>query len=107
MNTMNGFYFLMGCKDVFVKTEKKNKTVGLAKAICEKMGFPASQNNVTELIRRLQKATYQLTILSNGRKCHDIKGNGFSYGSFVDENNTIIIDLNKPGGKNNGKNTIT
>lgn len=103
MNTMNGFYFLMGCKDVFVKTEKKNKTVGLAKAICEKMGFPASQNNVTELIRRLQKATYQLTILSNGRKCHDIKGNGFSYGSFVDENNTIIIDLNKPGGKHNGK----
>lgn len=58
MNKMNGFYFLMGCKDVFVKTEKKNKTVGLAKEICEKMGYPASQNNVTELIRRLQKATY-------------------------------------------------
>ena len=95
MNKMNGFYFLMGCKDIFVKTEKKNKTVGLAKEICEKMGFPPSQNNVNELIRRLQKATYQLTILSNGRKCHDITGDGFSYGSFVDENKTTIITLEK------------
>lgn len=30
MNRMNGFYFLIGCKDIFVKTEKKNKTVGVS-----------------------------------------------------------------------------
>lgn len=93
MNKMNGFYFMLGCKDCFIVTERKNKTVGLAKEICEKMGFPASQNNVKELLYRLQKATYQLITYSNGRKCHDITGSGFSYGNFVDENKTTIIIL--------------
>ncbi|MCG4624986.1 hypothetical protein [Anaerostipes hadrus] len=78
-----------------LKQKRKIKQWGLAKEICEKMGFPPSQNNVNELTRRLQRATYQLTILSNGRKYHDITGDGFSYGSFVDENKTTIVTLDK------------
>lgn len=95
MNKMNGFYFWIGCKDVFVVTDRKNKTTHLAQQICEKMGYPASQNNISELLYRLSKATYQIKTLTNGRSYYDISGDSFSCGNFVDENNTIIIDLNK------------
>lgn len=95
MSRKNGFYFWIGCKDVFVVTDRKNKTTRLAQQICEKMGYPASQNNISELLYRLSKATYQIKTLTNGRSYYDISGDSFSCGNFVDENNTIIIDLNK------------
>ena len=95
MNKMNGFYFWIGCKDVFVVTDRKNKTTRLAQQICEKMGYPASQNNISEFLYRLSKATCQIKTLTNGRSYYDISGDSFSRGKFVDENNTIIIDLNK------------
>lgn len=95
MSRKNGFYFWIECKDVFVVTDRKNKTTHLAQQICEKMGYPASQNNISELLYRLSKATYQIKTLTNGRSYYDISGDNFSCGNFVDENNTIIIDLNK------------
>ncbi len=95
MSRKNGFYFWIGCKDVFVVTDRKNKTTRLAQQICEKMGYPASQNNISELLYRLSKATCQIKTLTNGRSYYDILGDNFSCGKFVDENNTIIIDLNK------------
>lgn len=36
MSRKNGFYFWIGCKDVFVVTDRKNKTTHLAQQICEK-----------------------------------------------------------------------
>ena len=37
MNTMTGFTFPMGQKDIFVKTDYKNKTEQLARKILRKM----------------------------------------------------------------------
>lgn len=94
MDIMNGFTFMLKGKDVFVKTDLKNKTEGLAKKILLKMGLPENPDTRKELLYWLQKATCEIRTMSSGRKYYEIAGNGFGgKGSFVDDGNTIIVEL--------------
>lgn len=89
---MKGFTFPYGDKDVFVITDKKNKTKKLAKQICWKMEIP--DGRADELLYWLQKAECEIHTLNNGKQYYEIHGDGFGgRGSFVDDGNTIIIKL--------------
>lgn len=94
MDVMNGFTFKLGGKDVFVKTDLKNKTEGLAKKILLKMGLPENPDTRKELLYWLQKANCEIRTLSNGKQYYEIYGKYFcGRGSDVDDGNTIIIEL--------------
>lgn len=98
---MKGFTFPYKRKDVFVKTDKKNKTEKLASEIIRAMvnvgaDIPDNQDTRKELLWYLQKAECEVHALSNGRQYYEIHGDGFGgKGSFVDDGNTIIIRLTK------------
>lgn len=93
-NIMNGFTFPMGNKDVFVKTELKNKTEGLARKILLKLGLPENPDTRKEVLYWLEKATCEIKTLSSGRKMYEISGRNFGgRGSFVDDGNTIILEI--------------
>lgn len=89
---MTGFTFPLGNKDVFVVTEAKRKTRTLARQILRKMMLP--DGRADELLYWLQKAECDIKTLSNGKQYYEIHGDGFGgKGSFVDDDNTIIITL--------------
>lgn len=89
---MKGFTFPYGDKDVFVITDKKNKTKKLAKQICWKMEIP--DGRADELFYWLQKAECEIHTLNNGKQYYEIHGDGFGgRGSFVDDGKTIILTL--------------
>lgn len=92
---VRGFTFMLGRKDVFVVTELKNRTQELARKILRKMELPENPNTVQEILYYLQKAELTLCKLPNsGREYWEIHGDNFGgKGSFVDDGNTIIIEL--------------
>lgn len=100
---MKGFTFYLGRKDVFVETAKKNRTENLASQIFRKLinfGYDIPDNPETrkELIHMLMAAECELKTLPNGKQYYEIHGENFGgKGSFVDDGNTIIINLDKGG----------
>ena len=96
---MKGFTFPLGRKDVFVETERKNKTESLASMILKELvniGYDIPDNPSTrkEVVYYLQKAECEIHKLSNGREYYEIHGATFGgKGSFVDDGMTIIIHL--------------
>ena len=87
---MKGFTFPYGSKDIFVATDKKNKTKKLAKQICWKMGIP--DGRADELLCWLRKAECDVHTLNNGKQYYEIHGNGFGgRGSFIDDGLTEIV----------------
>lgn len=93
-NIMNGFTFPMGSKDVFVKTDLKNKTQGLARKILLKMLLPENPDTRKELLYWMEKATCEIKTLSSGRKMYEISGDNFGgRGSFADDGMTIILEI--------------
>lgn len=91
---MVGFVFPYKNKDVFVKTDRKNKTDKLAEKILLKMCIPCNPDTKKQLLWYLKKANCEIKTLSNGRKMFDIYGENFGgYGSFIDDGNTIIIEI--------------
>lgn len=93
---MKGFTFMLGRKDVFVVTERKNKTAQLASEILRKLELPDNPSTQKEVLYWLQKAECEIKTLGNGRQYYEIHGDGFAgKGSFVDDGNTLIVKLNK------------
>ncbi len=93
-NIMYGFTLPLGKKDVFVKTDLQNKTEGLAKKILLKMSLPDNPDTRKEILYWLEKATCEIKTLASGRKIYEISGKNFGgRGSFVDDGNTIIVEL--------------
>lgn len=93
-NIMHGFTFPLGRKDVFVKTNLQNKTEGLARKILLKMQLPENPDTRKEILYWLEKATCEIKTLASGRKFYEIAGRNFGgRGSFVDDGNTIIVEL--------------
>ena len=91
---MKGFTFVLGNKDVFVETEKKNKTEKLASEILRKLLLPDNPDTRKELLYWLQKAECEVRTLSNGKQYYEIHGDHFGgRGSFVDDGETVIIKL--------------
>lgn len=97
---MTGFTFMWGRKDVFVQTERKNKTGKLAGEILTKLareydlGIGDHPDVRKELLYYMQKAECEIKTLSNGKQMYDIHGENFGgRGTFVDDGNTIIIKL--------------
>lgn len=89
---MTGFTFPYGPKDVFVITDKRNKTKSLAQQILRKMSLP--DGRYEELLYYLRKAECDVHTLADGRKYYEIHGDNFGgRGSFTDDGNTIIIKL--------------
>lgn len=91
-NIMYGFTFQLGRKDVFVKTDYKNKTENLARKILQKIGLPENPDTRKELLYYLEKATCE--VRGTTRKFYEISGENFGgRGSFVDDGMTMIIAL--------------
>lgn len=91
---MNGFTFTMSDKDIFIKTELKNKTEGLARKILHKLEMPESLNYIKFILSVLQKASCEVKVTSTGREYYEISGENFGgHGSFVDDGNTIIYEI--------------
>lgn len=96
---MKGFTFPYGHKDVFVETERKNKTEGFASEILRAMvnigiDIPDNPDVRRELLNYLRKAECEIHTLSNGKQYYEIHGDNFGgRGSFVDDGKTIIIKL--------------
>lgn len=91
---MKGFTFVLGNKDIFVETEKKNKTEKLASEILRKLLLPDNPDTRKELLYWLQKAECEVKTLSNGRQYYEIHGDGWGgKGSFIDDQMTVIIKL--------------
>lgn len=91
---MKGFTFQLGRKDIFVKTEYKNKTKALAEKILRKLALLETPGTVREILYYLQKTECEERQLSNGRKYYDISGENFGgRGSFADDGNTVIVEI--------------
>ena len=91
---MKGFTFVLGNKDIFVETEKKNKTEKLASEILRKLLLPDNPDTRKELLYWLQKAECEVRTLSNGKQYYEIYGDHFGgRGSFIDDGKTVIIKL--------------
>ena len=91
---LSGFTFTMSDKDIFIKTALKNKTEGLARKILHKLEMPESLNYIKFVLYVLQKATCELKVTSTGREYYEISGKNFGgRGSFVDDGNTIILEI--------------
>ncbi len=92
---MTGFTFCYKGKDVFVKTGRKRKTESLASKILHKMMLPENPDTRKELLYYLQKASCEIRTLKNGKQYYEISGDEFGgRGSFVDDGNTIILEVN-------------
>ena len=91
---MYGFTFQLGRKDVFVKTDLKNKTERLAEKILRELLLPDNPSTRRELLYWMKKATCEIRTLPLGKKFYEISGKNFGgCGSFVDDGNTIIVEL--------------
>lgn len=92
----DGFTFWVAQKDVFIITDRTNKTTKLCKAILEKLELDTSPENIDEVYYRLHRGTIQLKKLPNGKEHYDIYGDNFGgNGYFVDEHRTIVISLDE------------
>lgn len=88
---MKGFTFPYGRKDVFVVTDRKNKTKALASEILRKMQLPDNPDTQAEILYYLRKADCEKKTLGNGTEWISIKGDNFS--AFMPLDDAIIIKL--------------
>lgn len=88
---MKGFTFPYGRKDVFVMTDRRNKTKALASEILRKMQLPDNPDTQAEILYYLRKADCEKKTLSNGTEWISIKGDNFS--AFMPLDDAIIIKL--------------
>ena len=88
----HGFTLYMKGKDYFFITDKVRKTKSLARQICRAALIPDAPSVLDAVLRNLQNAT--LEIKGDKRKYYEISGEGFGgKGSFVDDGNTVVIEL--------------
>lgn len=81
-------------KDYFFITSKRNKTAQLATRILDSIGIEVTDANIKAILYKLRPAKCCVKTMSNGKQYYDISGENFGgYGSFVDDGDTIIIDL--------------
>lgn len=97
--TMTGFTLYVNGKDIFIQTSYTRKTKELARKIIRAMNnvgydLPDNAACIDAVLWHLQKAKCEIRTLSNGRQYYEIYGDKFGgSGSFVDDGNTIIINL--------------
>ena len=88
----HGFTLYANGKDYFFVTDKINKTKNLARQICRAILIPDAPSVIDAVLWNLQKAT--LEVKGDKRKYYEISGEGFGgKGSFVDDGNTVVIEL--------------
>ena len=96
---MKGFTMYLKGKDFFFVTNRQNKTTTLAKEIIRSLvnigyDIPDHPDVIKEVLYYIQKANCEIRTLSNGKQYYEISGDGFAgKGSFVDDGNTVIINL--------------
>lgn len=88
---MKGFTFPYGRKEVFVATDRKNKTKALASEILRKMQLPDNPDIQKDLLYYLQKVDGEKKTLGNGTEWISMKGDNFS--AFMPLDDAIIIEL--------------
>jgi hypothetical protein len=87
-----GFTFKYGNKEVFVITEKKNKTKRLAKEILCKMQLPDTASAIDAVLYWMQKAEFYTKELKNG-EFFFIHGENSTVCGSVEHDGIIIIEL--------------
>ena len=87
----NGFSIWYGGNDVFVVTEKRNKTQKLASEILRKLACPDNPTTRHEVLYYLQPATMETRHLSSGKAYLVIESKG---STIIDpEGKTKVITL--------------
>ena len=87
-----GFHFKWNGYNVFVITDRKNKTLRLARDILNKMLLP--DGRAKELLYWLQKAEIETYFLPNGNeryKMHGINGYKFGEDGLVEELEIVYL----------------
>ena len=101
---LSGFYFNIGRKEFFVKTDYKNKTQVLAKKILRKLLLPENPDTIKELLYYIIPANCQIKHLEansermvspEGKYYYNIFGKNFSgYGSEdINDGKTIVFEI--------------
>lgn len=89
-----GFTFMLGNKDVFVATPRKNRTNALAKKILRELQLPENPDTIREILYYLVPAECEIRSAGNRGSYYSIHGRGFGgRGSFCNDGNTIIISV--------------
>ncbi len=91
---MEGFYLMIGQRDVFIETHYKNKTQTLASKVFQKLGGKDTTEVRKWLLCNMDKATCNVGQTSSGKKYYDISGENWGgRGSWINDGKTVIIKL--------------
>lgn len=91
----NGFYFRLGNKDVFLKTEYKTKSPAFLTKIIRAFSFPDNSSIRKELAYYLTAARCAIKTTSRGGQYFNIFSDTFSgYGSDdINDGKTIVVEI--------------
>ena len=91
---MEGFYLMIGQRDVFIETHYKNKTQALASKVIQKLGGKDTAEAREWLLYNMDKAICKVVRTNNGKEYYDISGENWGgRGSWIDDGKTVIISL--------------
>jgi len=96
-----GFTFPVGKRDVFIITERKNKTENLARKILRRLMMPENPDTIRELLYYMQPAELEIKQVKSSmlgeefmRPMWEIHGKGFGgRGGWVDDDSTWVFVL--------------
>ena len=91
---MEGFYLMIGQREIFIESTYKNKTQSLAAKIIQKLGGEDTPENRKWLLYNMDRAICKVGQTSDGKKYYDISGKKWGgRGSWSDDGRTIIVKL--------------
>ena len=91
---MEGFYLMIGQREIFIESTYKNKTQSLAAKIIQKLGGEDTPENRKWLLYNMDREICKVGQTSDGKKYYDISGKNWGgRGSWIDDGRTIIVKL--------------
>ena len=100
---MKGFYLYTRNREYFFLSDRTRKSKKLASVVCDRIaspGYTVTPEDIETVMCNLRPAKCEIKTLVNGRQYYNISGHGFGgYGTFVDDGQTVVIDLTGELGK--------
>ena len=90
---MMGFTFQIGKTGVFVRTEKRNKTVGLAKEILNALKLPVNPKMCNKLLGWMERAACQIEQKPDGKRYCEISGEWFDDSGYLEDGSVVIVEI--------------
>lgn len=89
LKPMDGWYFNIGKREFFVKSNQIRKTSKFLAKVLTKAGYPETEKGMCYLRENMIRARYEICCSKNGFRYVNISGVNFS--GFGDENTTVIV----------------